>query len=75
MAAAVSEHAGRTVTSIFGGRYFDRLERRDGAWRIAKRMYLLDWHRSFEMDSATEAVPGLHWLDGASPDHPLYRRL
>jgi hypothetical protein len=63
------------LTSIFGGRYFDRLERRDGTWGIAKRMYLLDWHRSFEMDAATEAVPGLNWLDGASPEHPLYRRL
>ncbi len=75
LAAAVSEQDGQTVTSVFGGRYFDRLERRDGQWSIAKRRYLLDWHRSFEMDTATEAVPGLNWLDGASPDHPMYRRL
>ena len=75
LAAAVSQQDGQTVTTMFGGRYLDRLERRGGQWGIAKRLYLLDWHRSFEMDAALEAVPGLNWLDGASPDHPLYRRL
>ena len=75
LAAAVSRQDGQTVTNVFGGRYLDRLERRDGQWGIAKRQYLLDWQRSFEMDAANEAVPGLPWLDGAAPDHPLYRRL
>ena len=27
-------------------RYVDRLERRDGDWRIARRELILDWHRS-----------------------------
>jgi 3-phenylpropionate/cinnamic acid dioxygenase small subunit len=26
-------------------RYIDRMERRDGEWRIARRMMVLDWHR------------------------------
>lgn len=30
---------------IVGGRYLDRLTRRDGAWRIAFRTELLDWGR------------------------------
>lgn len=29
-----------------GGRYLDRLEKRDGAWRIAHRRYVHDWNRN-----------------------------
>ncbi len=28
----------------YGGRYIDRLERRDGEWRIAKRTVVMDWN-------------------------------
>ena len=28
---------------LAGGRYFDRLERRDGAWRIAVRTTVIEW--------------------------------
>ena len=34
--------AGKPLT-LNGGRYIDRLENRDGAWRIAARMTLRDW--------------------------------
>jgi len=30
----------------FGGRYLDRLERRNGEWRIAKRQVVMDWNDS-----------------------------
>ena len=33
---------GRTV-SLIGGRYLDRLERRDGVWRIALRRCTIEW--------------------------------
>ena len=39
--------AGRPVT-IGGGRYVDRLERRDGDWRIAVRVCLRDWSQMDE---------------------------
>lgn len=29
-----------------GGRYLDRLERREGRWRIAERIYVMDWNRT-----------------------------
>ncbi len=29
-----------------GGRYLDRLVRRDGRWRIAERLYVMDWNRT-----------------------------
>ncbi len=32
---------------IIGGRYLDRLEERDGDWRIAKRTMLYDWYQDF----------------------------
>lgn len=32
---------------IIGGRYLDRLEKRDGAWRIAERTMLYDWYQDF----------------------------
>jgi len=33
-------------TDLFiGGRYIDRFERRDGAWRIARRVGIHDWQR------------------------------
>jgi hypothetical protein len=33
--------------TIIGGRYLDRLEKRDGAWRIAERTMLYDWFQDF----------------------------
>jgi hypothetical protein len=32
---------------VIGGRYLDRLERRGGEWRIAKRVMLYDWYQDF----------------------------
>ncbi|GEO01253.1 hypothetical protein NSE01_30850 [Novosphingobium sediminis] len=29
-----------------GGRYLDRLEKRDGGWRLLHRRYVLDWSRN-----------------------------
>jgi hypothetical protein len=36
--------AGVTQDFFYGGRYFDRLEKRDGIWRIAKRTVIMDWN-------------------------------
>ncbi len=33
--------------TVIGGRYLDRLERRDGEWRIAQRTMLYDWFQDF----------------------------
>ena len=32
---------------VMGGRYLDRLEKRDGEWRIMKRTMLYDWFQDF----------------------------
>lgn len=31
---------------VVGGRYLDRLVKQDGAWRIAERLYVMDWNRT-----------------------------
>lgn len=39
-----------------GGRYVDRLERRDGEWRIAERVVVMEWEGT---------------IDGGAPRHPV----
>jgi hypothetical protein len=33
---------------VNGGRYVDRLERRDGQWRISRRVVVMEWEGTFE---------------------------
>jgi hypothetical protein len=40
---AVAQHIGNTNGWLIGGRYLDRLERRNGEWRIAKRILTREW--------------------------------
>jgi ketosteroid isomerase-like protein len=39
-----------TGNDVLGGRYIDRFERRDGEWRIARRVLLLDWTGEMSAD-------------------------
>ncbi len=34
------------AAAMVGGRYLDRFERRDGAWKIAHRLYVMDFNRN-----------------------------
>ncbi len=34
------------VELVVGGRYLDRLEKREGRWQIAERLYVMDWNRT-----------------------------
>lgn len=67
---------GAETDTVFGGRYLDDLEKRDGEWRISKRTYVLDWSQSFPnaLEATTSNLP-LHVLQDAGPGHPMYRRL
>ena len=40
---------------FMAGRYFDELERRDGAWRISGRQILMDWHLNLRDDPSCPA--------------------
>jgi ketosteroid isomerase-like protein len=39
------DEQGETSDMIASVRYIDKMERRSGRWRIARRMMVLDWHR------------------------------
>ncbi|MGI9328101.1 MAG: nuclear transport factor 2 family protein [Pseudomonadales bacterium] len=34
------------MAATVGGRYLDRFERHGGAWKIAHRLYVMDWNRN-----------------------------
>lgn len=62
---------------VVGGRYVDRFERRDGAWKIALRYNLMEWTGNFPSGALPFShVPDLH-ANGAPArgrDDPSYRR-
>jgi hypothetical protein len=62
---------------IAGGRYIDRLERRDGAWKIALRTNAIEWSGVVPtMPIPFADVPDIH-VNGApsrSRDDPSYQR-
>jgi hypothetical protein len=62
---------------IAGGRYLDRLERRDGAWKIALRTNAIEWSGMVPTMAIPFAdVPGiqLNGVPSRSKDDPSYQR-
>lgn len=60
-----------------GGRYIDRLEQRDGAWRIALRTNAVEWSGTVPATAIPFAeLPDLHLngLPSRSQDDPSYQR-
>lgn len=60
-----------------GGRYIDRLERRDGEWRIALRTNVIEWSGMVPtMPLPFADVPGIHdnGAPARGPDDRSYRR-
>jgi hypothetical protein len=56
------ERNGEEYTRTRADRYLDRLERRDGKWKIAYRVLVDDWDR---LDKVVEGVPGSsNWRRG-----------
>jgi len=39
------DEASGDIEMVVGGRYLDTLVKRDGAWKIAERLYVMDWNR------------------------------
>lgn len=62
----------RPVLDMGGGRYIDRLERRDGEWRVAARELVIDWTAESTTTSfgGTDAYPHGTW----DRSDPSYRR-
>lgn len=57
-----------------GGRYLDRLEKREGAWRILHRRYVMDWNRNGPSTCRWDGpLYGTLTRRGArAPDDPLH---
>ncbi len=65
--------AGGETVSCGSGRYIDRLQRREGKWRIAVRQILMDSH--FEVDaSAWKRLEPLFLTGSRDRNDPSYRR-
>ena len=56
MACQTLEQEGKSYTRMRAGRYLDRFERRDGRWRIARRMVIDDWSRLDELVAVAPSV-------------------
>jgi ketosteroid isomerase-like protein len=62
--------SGQPVTRSRGGRYLDRFERRDGEWKIARRLLVDEWSRLDELPAPMGPPPGRVGL--RSKDDPVY---
>ena len=60
---------------MYGGRYLDEFQKRNGEWRLSKRVYILDWSKTYidEAESAQITGGALNMPDIAAPGHALYR--
>ena len=60
---------------VMGGRALDRFERREGEWRIARRVMLVDWSRD-DLPGTPLFEKASHGLDsGGAGTDPSYRVL
>src|SRR5690606_27529765 len=57
--------------SIGGGRYVDRFERRDGEWRIARRVLVLEYSTAWDEN---DALPWVREWARRNADDPSYAR-
>ena len=75
--AASENESGELVDTMFGGRYLDELEKRDGEWRISRRSYIADWVQHFPngLDALASSGLALNVLQIKQAEHEAYRRL
>jgi hypothetical protein len=57
------------------GRYIDRMQKRDGVWKIAFRQVVMTWHQNALATADEERNPSLQALSraGRYPDDPLFK--
>jgi hypothetical protein len=60
------------IELVVGGRYLDTLVKQDGIWRIAERLYVMDWNRSgpATMQTAGGLFDGLQRRGGRGSADP-----
>jgi len=70
--AITDDGAGGSGWQLFLGRYLDRLERRDGEWRIAERVFVLNGYHAGANDEPP-FLADVHRAEHFTPDHKLFR--
>ena len=62
---------------LYGGRYLDEFERREEAWRIARRQYIMDWKAPLGDQPGNAPNPDfpLPVLQIIASGHPAYRAM
>ena len=63
--------SGQPATRSRGGRYLDRFERRDGQWKIARRLLVDEWSRLDDLP-APGPPPSAGHVGLRSKDDPVY---
>ncbi|MCZ8370985.1 MAG: nuclear transport factor 2 family protein [Porphyrobacter sp.] len=60
------------IELVVGGRYLDHLEKREGRWQIAERLYIMDWNRTAPATMALEGglFDGLQRRGARGADDP-----
>jgi hypothetical protein len=59
---------------IFSGRYVDRFERREGAWKIARRVTICDWEQLTPWRRGEVVPAGTFTAGSRSREDPVYDR-
>jgi hypothetical protein len=64
-------------STMYGGRYLDDFEKRDGEWRLSKRVYLLDWTKAFDDISEISKLEGgsMYTPEISEAGHELYMEM
>ncbi len=60
------------IELVVGGRYLDRLVKLEGRWRIAERLYVMDWNRTAPASMQLEGglFDGLQRRGARTPEDP-----
>ena len=76
-AGTMQNELGEWVDTLFGGRYLDELEKRNGQWRISRRTYIADWTHHFPsgLDALASSGLQLNVLQILQAEHESYRRM
>jgi hypothetical protein len=72
---AISRAVGAADVELFGGRYIDRLDRRDGAWRIAVRVMVPEWRKSADAVDWSTLTAGAYLGSRSRADASYHRPL
>ena len=74
LAYAVTPGADGFAQSLIGGRYLDRLARRNERWKMTKRTYVLDWNINLPVDgTGMPGVPDIFITGDKAPEDAGFR--